>query len=129
MLTQNRIRVDGKLHIPKHGATRGSVWLPYVKMYIPIFIVNKYLGYSASHFLETIMHMSKVGNHQRGDMTQTRMRESSITLSIPSRRSLRDRYTFLISKSRNLKLFYFLLVLGNSISKNVWSIVIKVVRS
>ena len=75
------------------------------------------------------MHMSQVGNPQGGNMTQTKMGESSITLSIPSMRSLRGRYTFLMSKSRDLKLFYFLLFFGNSVSKNVWSVVSKVVRS
>ena len=75
------------------------------------------------------MHMSKVGSPQGGNMTQTRMRESSITLSVPNVRSLRGRYTFLMSKSRNLKLFYFLLFFGNSVSRNVWSVVSKVVRS
>ena len=73
--------------------------------------------------------MSKVGNPQRGNMTQTRMGESSITLSIPSMRSLRGWYTFLMSKSRDLKLFFFVLFFGNSVSKNVLSVVSKIVRS
>ena len=75
------------------------------------------------------MHMSKVGNPQKGNMTQTRMGESRIILSIPSMRSLRGGYTFFTSKSRDLKLFYFLLFFSNSVSKNVWSVVSKVVRS
>ena len=74
------------------------------------------------------MHMSKVGNPQRGNMTQTRMGKV-VSLSIPSMRSLRSGYTFFMSKSRDLKLFYFLLFFGNSVSKNVWSVVSKVVRS
>ena len=75
------------------------------------------------------MYMSKVGNPQRGNMTLTRMGESSITLSIPSMRSLKGRHTFFMSKYKDLKPFYFLLFFGNSVSMNMWSIVSKVVRS
>ena len=64
--------------------------------------------------------MSKVGNAQRGNMTQTRMGESSITLSIASMRSLRGLHTFFMSKSKDMKPFYFLLFFGNSVSKNMW---------